>query len=880
MKPVVTLALLVLMPNVLAATVTQGVAVCATPLIMVTADFAGGAAGECRVVSDRRVVLSLSPEDEPVNPSPWYAFRVEGEGAVEIVIDYGDHRHRYRPKMSSDGETWRLLDPVVESDGSRITIPLALERDEPLLIAAQELMTSTFYDDWLDALLVKLPRGKRFEVGRSRGGREIWGLATNPGAENVVLLIGRQHPPEVTGAIALVAFVETLLEDEGDRCGFCAFHADTNLVVVPLVNPDGVDAGYWRQNFGGLDLNRDWRAFSQPETRALRDLIDRLAGDASVRAFFDFHSTFRNVFYTQDDGFSTAPRRFAGAWLGAAAALGSYSLENAKRRTTLSGTSKNYMHARFGVPAITYEVGDTTPREDIRRSARSLASAFVDVIHPYPSGVDLLIKGGHVIDGRGTPGHVANVAINGDRIVYIGDDEIAATRTIDARGLFVTPGFIDPHTHTDIDLLSPVSSVNLAYLHQGVTTVFVGNDGGGQRFIDAASTIDANRPGTNVGLFRGHGALRSEFVGLDDRAPTEEEAEAMVAALVEDMAAGALGLSSGLFYAPGSFATTEEVTRLATVVGEFDGVYDTHLRDEADYTIGLLSAVGEAIEIGRSSGANVHIAHIKALGPSVQGEAVEIIRLVEAARREGVRVTADQYPWLASGTRLSSALVPRWAHDGGREAMLARFDDVDLGERLRPDMLANLERRGGADRLLITGRSPYRGQNLAAIARELEVDALDAALAIVRAGDPAVASFMMTDADIEALMAKNWVMTGSDGSTGHPRKYGTYPRKYSEFVRKRGVLSTDAFVHRSSGLVAETFGLCDRGVLAKGKKADVAIWDPAAFASNATYENPTAYASGVRFVLVSGDFAIDEGEATGAQSGRVIRRTDCGVVRR
>ena len=879
-KPAAVLTLLLLMPSAIAATAAVSRAACATPFVVVTDDFDGGAAGQCRVVSDRRLVLSLSPEDEPINPSPWFAFRVGGEGAVEIVIDYGDQRHRYRPKMSTDGETWRLIDPVVAPDGSRITISLALDRDEPLLIAAQELMPSAFYDEWLDQLLVNLPEGERFEVGRSRGGREIWGLATNPGAENVVLLIGRQHPPEITGAIALVAFVEKLLEDQGDRCEFCAFHADTNLVVVPLVNPDGVDAGYWRHNFGGLDLNRDWRAFSQPETRALRDLIDRLAGNASVRAFFDFHSTFRNVFYTQDDGFSTAPRGFAGAWLDAAATRGSYPLENAKRRTTSTGTSKNYLHTRFGIPAITYEVGDTTPRDDIRRSARSLASAFVEVIHPYPSGVDLLIKGGHVIDGRGTPGRIANVAINGDRIVYVGDDEMAAIRTIDARGLFVTPGFIDPHTHTDIDLLSPSSSANLAYLHQGVTTVFVGNDGGGRRFIDVASAIDANRPGTNVGLFRGHGALRSEFVGLDDRAPTTEESQAMVAALAEDMAAGALGLSSGLFYAPGSYATTDEVIALAAVVGEFGGVYDTHLRDEADYSVGLLGAVDEAIEIGRSSGASVHIAHIKALGPSVHGQAGEIVRLVENARREGVRVTADQYPWLASGTRLSNALVPRWAHDGGRDAMLTRFDDVDLEERLRADMAANLERRGGADRLLITGRSPYRGQNLAAIARELEVDSLDAALMIIRTGDPAVASFMMSNADVEALMVNDWVMTGSDGSTGHPRKYGTYPRKYREFVRERGVLSTDTFVHRSSGLVAETFGLCDRGVLAEGMKADVAVWDPATFASNATYENPTAFATGVRFLLVSGDFAIDQSEATGTRSGRVIRKTDCGAVRR
>ena len=490
---------------------------------------------------------------------------------------------------------------------------------------------------------------------------------------------------------------------------------------------------------------------------------------------------------------------------------------------------------------------------------------------PAPPAVDLLIRGGTVYPGLATP-FMGDVAVRGDRIVAVGPRlRVVATRMIDARGLIVAPGFIDPHTHMGEALASPDAATRLipAFLLQGVTTAFIGNDGGGPANVRAVLASTAGKPvGINFAAYVGFGTVRQAVIGAADRAPTAAELSRMRGLVARAMCDGAMGLSTGLFYAPQSFARTDEVVALATEAGTRGGLYDTHLRDESSYSIGLRAAVDEALAIGRASGTAVNISHIKALGVDVEGQSAAVIAAVERARAAGQRVTADQYPWSASGTSLAAALVPGWAQDGGRAALLKRFDDPAPAARLRTEMAENLRRRGGAARLLITD-GPDAGQTLADLAGG--GDAVPAAIAAIRRQDAAVASFNQSERDITAFMARPWVMTGSDASTGHPRVWGSFARKWAKYVRG-GVLTRRQFVERSSTLAAATFGLPGRGRLRAGAFADVVVFDPARYAARADYARPTLPAVGVRTVLVNGVVAVEGGRLTGAAAGRALPR--------
>jgi len=482
-----------------------------------------------------------------------------------------------------------------------------------------------------------------------------------------------------------------------------------------------------------------------------------------------------------------------------------------------------------------------------------------------PQPLTLAIRGGTVVTGDAEPFR-GDVGIAGDRIVYVGPHAPAAARSVDARGLVVAPGFIDPHTHADAMLASadPRERLVLPFLMQGVTTAFVGNDGGGAPDLPS---LAARPTGINHAAYVGFGAVRQRVIGDARRAPSAPQLTAMRGLVAGAMCRGALGLSTGLFYAPQSFADTGEVVALAREAGLRGGVYDTHLRDESTYNVGLAAAVEEALRIGREGALPVNISHIKALGVDVQGQAPAIVARVEAARAAGQRVTADQYPWTASGTSLVAALVPLWAQDGGRAALLTRLDDP----RVLAGMAENLRRRGGADALLVT-EGAQKGRTLARIAAARRLDPVAAAVAVIRVGDPAVASFNQSEADIAAFMARPWVMTGSDASTGHPRVYGSFARKYAEYVVRRRVLTLRQFVERSSTVAADTFGLPDRGRLGAGKIADMVVFDPRRFRARATYQQPALVADGVRMVLVGGRVAVDGGRPTGIAAGKAIRR--------
>jgi N-acyl-D-aspartate/D-glutamate deacylase len=363
-------------------------------------------------------------------------------------------------------------------------------------------------------------------------------------------------------------------------------------------------------------------------------------------------------------------------------------------------------------------------------------------------------------------------------------------------------------------------------------------------------------------------------LGSRDDAPTAEELDRMRSLVDGAMRAGAVGMSTGLFYAPQSFSTTDEVVELAKVAAAYGGTYDSHLRDESTYSIGLSGAVAEAIEIGRAAGIRVNISHIKALGVDVWGESTAVIEQIRAARAAGQLVTADQYPYEASGSSVSASLLPRWAQAGGRDSLLARFEDPDTRARLVADMRDNMRRRNGAGAMLITGGgdASIRGKTLADVAAERGLDPIDAAIEIIVAGGAGIGSFNMNEDDIVEFMRAEFVMTGSDGSDGHPRKYGTFPRKIRRYVLDENVISMERMIHASSGQPAEVFGLEGRGRIAEGAFADVAVFDPATIRDVATFLEPRLLATGMRYVLVNGVLAVEDGAPTRSLSGRVLDR--------
>ena len=484
--------------------------------------------------------------------------------------------------------------------------------------------------------------------------------------------------------------------------------------------------------------------------------------------------------------------------------------------------------------------------------------------------VDLLVRNGLLVDGSGSAPRRADVAITGDRITFVGDAAskgITAARTIDATGLVVAPGFIDPHTHTQGDLSSAQRKANLAYLMQGVTTVVTNNDGGGP--IDVGRLLDswkANGIGTNAALYIGQGSVRGAVMGMSSAAPTAAQLDSMRRIVAHAMDDGAIGMSTGLYYAPGS-----ELAKVAAAKG---GSYDTHLRDESSYTIGLIGAVNEAIRIGREAHLPIHISHIKALGADVWGQSDTVNALIRRANADGIVVTASQYPYDASGTSVGASLLPRWAEAGGRDSLRARVSEPATRARLVRDMTDNLRRCGGASTLLITATrdTSIRGKRLDAVARARGVTPVEAAIQIVLAGDASVASFNMDERDIENFMRQPFVVTCSDGSEGHPRKYGTFPKLFHEYVFQKHILSLPRAVERSSAQTARILRLDHRGLVATGYYADLVAFDSMAYVDRSTYEQPTLLAAGMRYVIVNGTVAVDAGRYTGTLAGRPLRR--------
>ena len=494
---------------------------------------------------------------------------------------------------------------------------------------------------------------------------------------------------------------------------------------------------------------------------------------------------------------------------------------------------------------------------------------------------DVLIRGGTVFSGDESAPSILDVVLAGDKIAYIGTDagsRFDAARTIDAQGKIVAPGFIDPHTHPDTYIRSKdrAQRRNAPWLMQGVTTIGIGVDGSGS--FDVAKQrawFEERGVGTNLVPYVGFDPVRESVLGQQARAPNAQELSRMRQRVAQAMCQGAFGFSTGLFYAPQSFASTEEVVAVAHEAASRGGIYDTHQRDESSYGIGLLNSTREAIDIGRQAGMPVHIAHLKALGVDMHGKARDLVSIVEAARASGLNVTADQYPFVASGSSLQASLLPRWSVEGGRAALLKRLHDPATLPRIRTEMGENLRRRGGADSLLFnsTGQ-PWSGKTLAAMAAEWKVEPVDAALRIIGNANndqaDSVTSFNMDPEDVKLLMRQPWVVTGSDGSDGHPRQYATFPEKYANYVQQDPVLTTAQFIRRSTGLTADILGLDRRGYLRPGYFADVVVLDAAAYRPKADYLHPAVLSVGVIDLWVNGELAVDAGQLTDALLGRVL----------
>jgi N-acyl-D-amino-acid deacylase len=495
---------------------------------------------------------------------------------------------------------------------------------------------------------------------------------------------------------------------------------------------------------------------------------------------------------------------------------------------------------------------------------------------------DLIIRGGSVLDGTGAEGTRTDLGVSGDRIVTVGriPPSARARRSIDATNLTVSPGFIDVHSHAAEGLSGALSDA-IPLLAQGVTTVFINPDGGGPIDLTAQrKALDARRVGVNIGQFVPQGSIRSEVMGLADRDPTADEATRMTQLVRAGMDAGGLGLSTGLYYAPGSYTKTDEMVTLAKVAAEYGGVYSSHIRDEADYNIGVVAAVDEVIRIAEQAHIRAVVSHMKALGPANWGRSVDLVAAIDRARSRGLQVFADQYAYDASGTSVVAALVPRWAEAGGRRAMLERVNGADAA-RIRAAIVDNIARRGGPEKMVVSDYAPdhtLEGRSLADVALSRSTDVVDVVVDLLQRGDPGLVSFNMSDEDIVRIMRQSWTMTCSDGeltSPGsgkpHPRGYGAFARKLGLYARERHVIDLAQAVHSMSGLPATVFGLKDRGAIREGAVADVVVFDAARIRDTATYTEPQQLAEGVRYVLVNGVLVFDDAVPTGKRPGQFIR---------
>lgn len=497
-----------------------------------------------------------------------------------------------------------------------------------------------------------------------------------------------------------------------------------------------------------------------------------------------------------------------------------------------------------------------------------------------PVAADVVFKNATLIDGTGRPGQLGDLAIKADRIVAMGKFTWAGTpRVLDCTGLIVAPGFIDLHTHSDTPLTVKATASNLNYLTQGLTTAVTGNCGSGP--VDVAAyfkKMETQGIGSNVIHQVPHNNVRLQVMGNANRAPTADELKQMEAFVDQGMRDGAWGLATGLIYNPGTYSKTDELVTLAAVAAKHGGFYASHIRDEGT---GIFVALEEVLTIARKAGLRVHVSHIKVSGRAAWGKAAEVIAFIRRARKEGIDITADQYPYPASSTSLAAMVIPAKYREGSAKDLLKRLDDPVVGPKMKADINTKIDGRQGGKSLRIASYSPrtdWQGKDLDAISQLEKKPVLDIVLEIQRHGGAGVVSFGMNEEDVRLFMKQDFVATASDGSSQvpsstvpHPRSYGTFPRKIGRYAIEDKIITLEQAIRSSSGLPADILKLPQRGYLKNGYFADVVVFDPKTFRDRATYDQPHQYSTGVRYLLVNGRLAIDEGRFTGTLAGRVLR---------
>jgi len=507
--------------------------------------------------------------------------------------------------------------------------------------------------------------------------------------------------------------------------------------------------------------------------------------------------------------------------------------------------------------------------------------SFASAVEPKTPETNIVFRNATIHDGARKPPVKGDVHVKGDRIAAVGKaGKIDGATEIDATGLVLCPGFIDLHTHCDSGLTGKTGRGNKNYVTQGCTTVITGNCGSGP--VDVGKyfkTLDDQGTGTNVIHLATHNSIRSQVMGNANRAPTAEELMKMEDLVDRAMTDGAWGLSTGLIYNPGTYARTDEIVALAKVAGKHGGMYASHIRDESG---GLLTAIEEAIAIGRGGDCRIHISHIKASGKASWGLSGRAVGLIEDYRKKGVQVTADQYPYIASSTSLRATVVPSKYREGSQKDFVARLDDPTTGPRIKADIEKALGGRDGGQRIQIARyatNAKWNGKTVAAIARAEGKEPVEIVLQIERNGGAQIVNFGMSEEDVRVYMKQPWVATASDGgvqtpgnTVPHPRSYGTFPRKIGYYAIQEKHIPLETAIRSSTGLPADILKLTDRGYIKPGYYADLVVFDPESFRDTATFEKPHQYAAGVKWVLVNGFVEVKEGQYQATElGGRVLR---------
>lgn len=551
-----------------------------------------------------------------------------------------------------------------------------------------------------------------------------------------------------------------------------------------------------------------------------------------------------------------------------------------------------------------------TRRDFIKIGAAAAAGSMIGC--SVRNQFELIIKNGMILDGTGSPAIKKDLGIIGGKIAAIADLSLAtADRIIDANELVVSPGFIDIHTHTDTELL--VNPKAESKIRQGVTTEVSGNCGYSPFPLneDDFSELNQNlqekyglqvtwkdiagflqmlekkRISMNYATFTGHGTLRSSIIGKNDVQPTSDQLEQMKQVLARSIENGSLGLSTGLEYAPGSYASTEEIIELCKTVSKYNGVYATHVRNEDDR---VEEAIQEALRICQAADVSIQISHFKACNQSNWHKVDHMLQMIQRAAESGLPVHADRYPYIAYGTGLS-IFLPLWSRQGSTEEILARLEDENLIPKIKEYVAARGERIGGWERVVISScftekNKEWEGKSIQECAESASKSPVEfiRSLLIEEKNQASIVGFAMNEDNLKKVLASPLMMIGSDGravapygklSTGkpHPRYYGTFPRVLGTYCREEKVFDLPTAVEKMTFMPAQKLGLQKRGMIAKGSYADLTLFNPETIIDNATFVDPHKFPTGIEYVIVNGKVTIENGDHTGERAGVVLRHS-------